>query len=295
MVHDRDAVGDVADRLNVMADEDHRQTELLLEIGEEVEDLRAHRHVQRGGRLIGDDRLRAQGQSAGDGHTLPLPTRELARERIQHGGRQAHHVGELLHAGLALGRRTDLVHMQRIGQLLADDHAGVERGGRILEDHRHDPAHGAPIGGAAFGHLPTLEEDLPVGRRLQATHDIGQGGLAGAGFTDQADPLPRGEREGDIVDGLDPVRLEDRAGAGLEVHLDVAQIDDGGGGSRGAHDLDLTRGVGAGSTGAGGEEHRCRGGDRYQSLLGIHCRSPSVGCGGASTAPHCWHSSMYDV
>ena len=55
MVHDDDLIGDVADRLDVMADEHHGQAKVLLEVGQEVEDLGANRHVECGRGLVGDD------------------------------------------------------------------------------------------------------------------------------------------------------------------------------------------------------------------------------------------------
>ena len=59
-VHDDDVVRDVADRLDVMANEHHSQAELLLKIGQQVEDLRADRNVQSRGGLVGDDGVRVQ-------------------------------------------------------------------------------------------------------------------------------------------------------------------------------------------------------------------------------------------
>ena len=54
-IHDDDVVRDIADRLDVMANEHHGQAELLLEVGQQVEDLRADRNVQSRGGLVGDD------------------------------------------------------------------------------------------------------------------------------------------------------------------------------------------------------------------------------------------------
>lgn len=42
VVHDDDAVGDIAHCLNVVADEDHGKAELLLQVHEQVQNLRAN-------------------------------------------------------------------------------------------------------------------------------------------------------------------------------------------------------------------------------------------------------------
>src|SRR5699024_1982962 len=81
-VHHRDAVGDVAHSLDVVGDEHHPQVQAGLEVGEQVEYLSTHGHIQGAGRLVGDHDLRLQGQCTGDGHTLALAAGELGRDRV---------------------------------------------------------------------------------------------------------------------------------------------------------------------------------------------------------------------
>ena len=54
VVHDRDPVGDVADDADVVGDEEVGEAELVLEVVEQVDDLRLDRDVERGDRLVGD-------------------------------------------------------------------------------------------------------------------------------------------------------------------------------------------------------------------------------------------------
>ena len=56
-VHHEDVVGDLGDHAEVVGDHDDRRAELLLQVAHQVEDLRLHRHVERGGRLVGDQQL----------------------------------------------------------------------------------------------------------------------------------------------------------------------------------------------------------------------------------------------
>ena len=78
-IHHRDPVGDVLDHLEVVRDEKVGQTQLLLEVLHEVDDLGLDRDVERRDRLVADDELRLDRQRARDADALPLPARELVR------------------------------------------------------------------------------------------------------------------------------------------------------------------------------------------------------------------------
>ncbi|CFM38011.1 Uncharacterised protein [Bordetella pertussis] len=73
------AVGDVGDHAHVVRDDDHPDLFLPAQLAQQVEDLRLDRHVQRGGRLVGDDDFRPARQRQGDHHPLPHAARELVR------------------------------------------------------------------------------------------------------------------------------------------------------------------------------------------------------------------------
>jgi hypothetical protein len=72
-----------------VGDEQHRQAEPLAQVGQQVDDLRLDRHVERGHRLVGDDEARLDGERAGDADPLPLPAGELVREPPRMLGREA--------------------------------------------------------------------------------------------------------------------------------------------------------------------------------------------------------------
>ena len=57
-----------------------REAELALQVGEQPQDLRLHRDVERGGRLVGDQQLGLAHQRHGDHHALAQAARELVRE-----------------------------------------------------------------------------------------------------------------------------------------------------------------------------------------------------------------------
>ena len=78
-VHDPDAVREVLDDRQVVADEQVGQLELALEVEQQVEDLALDRHVERRDRLVRDDEVRAQRERARDADALPLAAGELVR------------------------------------------------------------------------------------------------------------------------------------------------------------------------------------------------------------------------
>ena len=59
-VHDHDLVGHLGDHAEVVGDEHDRHVVLVLEIAHQVEDLRLGRHVERRGRLVGDQQRGSQ-------------------------------------------------------------------------------------------------------------------------------------------------------------------------------------------------------------------------------------------
>ena len=78
-IHHADAARHVADHGEVVADEQVGQAEPVLQVAHQVQDLRLHRDVERGGRLVADDELAFGRQRAGDGDALALSAGELVR------------------------------------------------------------------------------------------------------------------------------------------------------------------------------------------------------------------------
>ena len=81
-VHHHHAVGDVPDDVQVVRDEDVREPEVVLQVLEQVEDLRLDRDVERRDGLVADDQLRVDRERPRDADALALPARELVREAV---------------------------------------------------------------------------------------------------------------------------------------------------------------------------------------------------------------------
>ena len=69
-VHHPDLVRGLGHNSEVVGDDDDGHAETALEVVEQGKDLRLHRHIQRGGRLVGDQKLWLVGQCHGDHRTL---------------------------------------------------------------------------------------------------------------------------------------------------------------------------------------------------------------------------------
>ena len=78
-VHDQHVVRDLADHAEIVGDQDDRRVELALQVGQQIQDLCLHRHVERGGRLVGDDQVRIVDQRHRDHRALPHAAGELVR------------------------------------------------------------------------------------------------------------------------------------------------------------------------------------------------------------------------
>jgi hypothetical protein len=53
-IHHRDAIGAAGHDAQIVGDQDHRHPELPLEVGQQLQDLRLDRHVERRRGLVGD-------------------------------------------------------------------------------------------------------------------------------------------------------------------------------------------------------------------------------------------------
>ena len=101
-VHHTDAIGDVTDHGEVVRDEDVCQAQFLLELLHEVDDLGLHRDVQGRYRLVADQHLGVERDTARNPDALPLTTRELVGVAVDVLGVEADQLQELLDTRPAL-------------------------------------------------------------------------------------------------------------------------------------------------------------------------------------------------
>ena len=208
-----------------MGDEDDGQTQLFLQIVQQVDDLCLHGNVQRGNRLVGDDELRLHHQCTGDADALTLTAGELMGIAAGMLVGQAHLVQHIQHQRLALGGVRHAVVLQTLRHDLLHRHTGVQRVDGVLEDHGHIVRQEVAqllIHGA--GDVTAHEGHLTGGGVIQTDDGTAGGGLAAAGLAHQTEGLALVHLEGVVIDGVHrylPATL-----TGHEGHLQVLYLKD---------------------------------------------------------------------
>jgi len=265
---DDDAVAHLADDGEVVADEEHGDAELVSDAVDEAQDLRLHRHVESGDRLVADEDARLRGERPGERDALTFAAREVARSLALVVRRQAdarEQLGQMRSGPAADG--------EGLAQGVTDRHARVERRVGVLEHDldRARVARGEPASERCAG-----EQDLAVEVRVESGDAARDGRLARARLADDADDLRGVHLHVDIVDdghGAVPCPQAAHGQQGLVVGADRSGI------RTGSPRVDRERlgAVVAGGAGPRGDEveRRCL----RRAQLG---REGAPGCEGAS-------------
>ncbi len=166
------------------------------ELAQEVEDLRAHRHVERADRLVGDHERRRRCERAGDRDALALAAGELVGVARRGSCGQPDGVEQLAHPAAVIAG--DVERAQRLAQDLAHAHAGIERAHRVLEDDLGLPSQEAQLALLAAADLLTLEAHLAGLRLVEREQQPRERRLARSRLADDAEAVaaarPRGRR-----------------------------------------------------------------------------------------------------
>ena len=79
VVEPGDRVGDLEDGVHLVGDEHDRQVQVVAQLAQQLDDRGGRRRVEPGGRLVGQQHRRPQGERAGDADPLALAAGELER------------------------------------------------------------------------------------------------------------------------------------------------------------------------------------------------------------------------
>src|SRR5665647_2835198 len=203
VVHHRDLVADVLDHSKVVADEDRRNTQVLLEVHEQVEDLRLDAEVERTHRLVGDDEFWFAGECRGDTDSLPLAARKVGRKAGRKARVQPDPIEEVQDPAFPVKRGADSVAVQRFADASADRPARVETPIRVLEYRLHSTSKGGQrLARESLNILP-VEDDLPAVGLDQAENAAAQRALAASRLSDKAQRAPSLHCQGDVVERVD--------------------------------------------------------------------------------------------
>ncbi|CSD24982.1 Uncharacterised protein [Vibrio cholerae] len=96
-VHHRYAISNVRNHTHIVSNQHATHIILLTQFANQIQDLVLNRHIQRGGRFIGDDQIRFTSQRDRNHHPLTHATRELVR---------------ILFKAIFRLRNTDLLHQR---------------------------------------------------------------------------------------------------------------------------------------------------------------------------------------
>ena len=225
-VHHHHVVGDVADHRQVVRDEDVGQPELVLQVLQQVEDLRLHRQVERRDRLVEHQQHRMHHDGAGDRDALALAAREHVRIAVEVLGLQPD-LQQHLHrpvAALAGGHRG--VELQWLAEHVADLLPRVQRAVGVLEHDLHLSAQRARDAVAGDVDPLALDQQLAPGGRVDHGDDAGERRLAAAGLADDGEGAAALDPEVDPLQRPHAARAAEHA-AGHVVAGDAAGLEDG--------------------------------------------------------------------
>lgn len=125
-------VGDLMHHRQVVADEQAREPQVVLDLGEQCQDVGLHRHVECTGGFVGDEQSRPQCQRAGQRDPLPLSTGQLVREAIRERGGQVDRGEEFGNPRAPLRGGPDGVDVERLPDTGGDGQQRVKRRRGIL-------------------------------------------------------------------------------------------------------------------------------------------------------------------
>ena len=136
-VHHHDPVGGAGHHSEVVGDQENRPVEVVTDLGEGLQNLRLHGHVQRRRGLIRDQHGGVECHGHGDHDALAHATGEFVGERVGAPGRvrDAHEVQQFDRSPPGDTPPDALVAANRLGDLLADAVQWVQAGEGVLEDH----------------------------------------------------------------------------------------------------------------------------------------------------------------
>ena len=183
-VDEQHAVGDVAGKTHLMGDDDHGHA-VVGELAHHAENVADELGIERRGRLVEQDGLGLHRQRPRNRDALLLAAGELRRMFVGFLGKA--HLGEQRAATLECVSARLLLHIERTFDHVLQ-HRPVRKQVEALEHHRDLGADLHDRRRVALD-LQSLDADLAAIVAFETVDTAQDGGLAGAGGTDDADHL----------------------------------------------------------------------------------------------------------
>lgn len=201
MLHDDDVVAEAVCESEVMADEHVGDVSLFLQTIKQIEDGLLDGYVESGGGFVADDDFRLEDEGARDSDTLALAAGHVVRIAVSEVFGKVDQAEHFLRLGFDILLIDHAEVFERFTDDLLDALLRIEGGGGVLEDHLDGFSVLAEGFAFEIGDVLAVENDFPAGHGVEAGEHFGEGGFAGAGFTDDADGFPFVDGDIDVVSG----------------------------------------------------------------------------------------------
>ncbi|MPM69333.1 hypothetical protein SDC9_116278 [bioreactor metagenome] len=205
-VYDHGPGTDLADDAEVVRYQHYRGAEFAPELLHQREYLRLYRHVKRRGRLVGDEEHRIAGERHRDHDPLSHASGELVRVFVDtlFGQSDIYHPQHFDRFFPGLFFVHPLMEAEYFHQLFSDRKDRVERGHRLLKDHRYLVSPDGPhLRFAQIQQIGPVKQhspgDDPGGRLDKPHYGKGRHRLSAAGLADDADDLSFADGEAEIT------------------------------------------------------------------------------------------------
>ena len=185
-VHDGDAVGELFDHGEIVRDQQQREPEPVFQVGQQVQDLGLHRHIQRGCRFVADQHRRLKHERPRDRHALALPARKLDRPLFREMLRQTDALQHRQRLVAPAGGTALPLHLERNAHRIENGPVRRERAVRVLEDRLHLAR---DLGAAHLLDRTPFDVNLSAAGRQKAERDARQRRLAATRLADDRDRL----------------------------------------------------------------------------------------------------------
>src|SRR5712692_3678186 len=163
-IHDCHAITDVLDDPQIVRDEQVGEFQLLLQVLQQVDNLRLDRDVERRDGLIEHQEARIYRERPRDADSLPLPAGKLVRKTIYRIGAHPDHGQQLDDSIFFLPAAGKLMNLDSFTDDRPHPHPWIQRRVRILKHQLHLAAQCAKLGAAERREIAAVEIYFPFGR-----------------------------------------------------------------------------------------------------------------------------------
>ena len=197
--HHGDIIRQIMHHAEVVRDENHGDSHIFHQIGEQVENLALDRDIECRDRFIRQQQSRARRYGAGNGDALTLAAGKLMRVLIHVLRAEPHALHELGHSILTTAAGERLALPQRLGQGGEDTEARVKRSIGVLEHHLEIQTAAAHLARRQGCEVCAIQHNAPTRHRLKLHDGPGKGRLTAAALAHQAKDAPTSDREAHII------------------------------------------------------------------------------------------------